>query len=135
MGRSKGGFSTKLHAEVDALGNPVQFVLTGGERADISQAEVLIDGIRFEILLADKGYCSEKLMNHVEEKGAKYCVPPKKNSKQPWDYDKVIYKERNAVERFFSFLKQFRRIATRYEKTAQNYLSMVYFASSIILLK
>lgn len=135
MGRSKGGFSTKLHAAVDALGNPVQFVLTGGERADISQAEVLIDGIRFEILLADKGYCSEKLMNHVEEKGAKYCVPPKKNSKQPWDYDKVIYKERNAVERFFSFLKQFRRIATRYEKTAQNYLSMVYFASSIILLK
>ena len=135
MGRSKGGFSTKLHAAVDALGNPVQFVLTGGERADISQAEVLIDGIRFEILLADKGYCSEKLMNHVEEKGAKYCVPPKKNSKHPWDYDKIIYKERNAVERFFSFLKQFRRIATRYEKTAQNYLSMVYFASSIILLK
>ena len=135
MGGSIGGFVTIVLAAVDALGNPVQFVLTGGERADISQAEVLIDGIRFEILLADKGYCSEKLMNHVEEKGAKYCVPPKKNSKQPWDYDKVIYKERNAVERFFSFLKQFRRIATRYEKTAQNYLSMVYFASSIILLK
>lgn len=69
------------------------------------------------------------------ERGADYCIPPKRNSQRPWKYDKVIYKERNAVERFFSFLKQFRRIATRYEKTAQNYLAMVYFASSIILLK
>lgn len=113
----------------------MQFVLTGGEKADISQAELLIAGVKFEVLIADKGYCSEKLMKYVSEKGSKYCIPPKKNSKEPWEYDKVIYKERNAVERFFSFLKQFRRIATRYEKTAQNYLSMVYFASSVILLK
>lgn len=127
--------STKIHAAVDALGNPVKLLLSGGNRADITQAENLIEGVHFKVLLADKGYNSSVLEEHLKSQNIEFCSPPKSNSVKKRKYDKHLYKERNLVERFFSLLKQFRRIATRYEKTGQNYLAMIHFASSMILLR
>lgn len=120
---------------MDALGNPIKLLLSAGQKSDIGQAEVLIEGLNFEVLLGDKGYDSKKLVDKVAEKSATVCIPSRKNCKIQRDYDKHLYKERNLVERFFNLLKHFRRIATRYEKTDQNYLAMAQFASVIILLR
>ena len=117
------------------MGNPVRLLLSAGEKSDIAQAENLIEGFKFEILLADKGYDSQKLAAKVTEKEATVCIPSRKNCKIQRDYDRHVYKERNLVERFFNLLKHFRRIATRYEKTDQNYLAMAHFASCLILLR
>lgn len=81
-----------------------------------------------EVLLADKGYDCKRFADQIEERGANVCIPSRKNCKVQRDYDRHLYKERNLVERFFNLLKQFRRIATRYEKTAGNYLAMAHFA-------
>jgi putative transposase len=117
------------------LGNPVKLLLSGGNRADITQAEDLIDDVSFEVLLADKGYHSQALEEYLTNRGIDFCCPSKSNSLKKRNYDKHLYKERNLVERFFNLLKQFRRVATRYEKTSQNYLAMIQFASCMILLR
>lgn len=117
------------------MGNPVKLLLSAGQITDIGQAEILIDGFSFEVLLADKGYDCKRFADLVEERDADVCIPSRKNCKVQRDYDRHLYKERNLVERFFNLLKQFRRIATRYEKTAGNYLAMAHFASAIILLR
>lgn len=120
---------------MDALGNPVKIVLSAGNRADITEAKNLIEGTDFETLLADKGYHSNVLEKYLLDRGIEFCCPSKSNSLKKRDYDKHLYKDRNLVERFFNLLKQFRRVATRYEKTDQNYLGMIHFVSSLILLR
>lgn len=120
---------------MDSLGNPVKLILSAGQKSDIGQAEALIEEFNFEVLLADKGYDCKHFEGQIEEKEATACIPSRKNCKIQRDYDKHLYKERNLVERFFNLLKHFRRIATRYEKTARNYLAMAHFASAIILLR
>jgi transposase len=135
LGRSRGGFSTKIHIAVDALGNPVEFLLTPGQEADVSQGEALIEGHDPEAVIADKGYDSGPLVKRIEARGATAVIPPKKNRKSPRAYDKHLYKERNKVERFIRLLKRFRRVATRYEKTDPNYLGFVYLAGVMILLR
>ena len=119
---------------MDGLGNPVRFILTGGEAADVNQAISLLEGFEVEAVIADKGYDADYVVDTIESGGAKAVIPPKSNRKQLRTYDKHLYKERNLVERFFNKLKHFRRIATRYEKTARNYLAMVTFAATIILM-
>jgi len=135
IGRSRGGLTTKIHAAVDALGNPVRLLLSAGQKSDIGQSIALIEGFDFQVLLGDKGYDAQSLEDKVVEKQAVACIPSRKNCKVQRDYDKHLYKERNLVERFFNLLKHFRRIATRYEKTDRNYLAMAHFASAIILLR
>lgn len=135
MNRSRGGYSSKLHAASDALGNPVKLILTGGANHDITQSQQLIEGFIFEALIADKGYDKKAFANECEAMGAEVVIPSRKNAKEPRTYDKELYKERNVIERFFSLLKQFRRVATRYEKLDQNYLAMAYFASCMVLLR
>ena len=120
---------------MDALGNPVKILLSEGQRADIGFAEQLIEGLRFEVLLADRGYNSSHLEMQLNERNIQFCSPPKSNSVYQREYDRHLYKERNLVERFFNLLKHFRRISTRYEKMDRNYLAMIYFASSMILLR
>ena len=87
LGRSRGGFSTKVHVSVDSLGNPLRFILTGGQQHDITQAEELIDGYEGEYVLADKGYDSQGFRQHILERGMTPVIPPRSNRKQPCDYD------------------------------------------------
>jgi putative transposase len=135
LGRSRGGFTTKIHIAVDALGNPVEFVLTPGQEADVRQGEALLAGHDAEAVIADKGYDGAPLVRRIEGQGAEAVIPPKKDRKVPRDYDKHLYKERTKVEGFIHLLKQYRRVATRYEKTDRNFLGFVHGAAVMILLR
>jgi len=126
--------STKVHVAVDALGNPVRLIATAGQVADVTQGEALISGMRAEHVIADKGYDSDELVGAIEAGGAQAVIPPRSNRKRPRDYDKHIYKERDPVERFLNEVKNCRRIATRYEETARNYLAFWQLASIMVLL-
>lgn len=129
LGRSRGGFSTKLHILVDALGNPVEFVVTAGQEADVTPAEPLMRGHRAGSFIADKAFDSDAVVAAAVRQGAEAVIPSKKNRKVPRAYDKHLYKERKKVEWFINLLKQYRRVATRYEKTARNFLGFVHVAS------
>jgi transposase len=135
LGRSVGGFSTKIHILVDALGNPVEFLLTGGQRADVTQAEPLMLGRQAGAVIADKAYDSDGVVGAAKRQGAEAVIPSRKNRKGPREYDEHLYKERKKVEWFINLLKQYRRVATRYEKTARNFLGFVHVASIMILLR
>ena len=117
------------------LGFPARFTLTPGQAADVTQAATLIAGVPFEVVIADKGYDSKDLVQAVEATGAEAVIPSRSNAKVPRRIDGVKYKDRNVVERFWSKAKQFRRVATRYEKTARNFLSFVHIASIMILVR
>jgi len=87
------------------------------------------------IVMGDKAYGTIEIRNYIQSQGANYCIPPKSNAAEPWDCDYYQYKERHLVECFFNKLKQFRRVATRYEKLSRNFLSFAFLASATILLK
>lgn len=112
----------------------MKFLLTPGQTHDVTQAESMIEGINAEHVLMDKGYDSDPLVAIIEKSGAKAVIPPRSNRKTPRDYDREIYRERNKIERLFARLKQCRRIATRYEKTARNFLAFLHLASAMIWL-
>jgi transposase len=116
------------------LGNPVRLILTGGQVADVTQGAALVEGVGAERVIADKGYDSNELVETIGAAGAEAVIPPRSNRKEPRKYDKHLYKERSLVERFINRVKQCRRIATRYEKTARNYLAFWQLASTIVLL-
>ncbi len=134
VGKSRGGLSTKIHAAVDALGNPVRLLLTTGQASEYGQANALIEGFEAEYVLADKGYDSDDFVQAIAATGAEAVIPSRKNRNEPRAYDRELYKERNLVERLFQKLKHFRRIATRYERLARNYQAMLYLAASLIWL-
>jgi transposase len=134
LGRSRGGFGTKLHIAVDGLGNPVEFILTGGQESDIKQGKALIEGHDADAVIADKGYDGDDFVEAILATGAEAVIPPKKNRIFQREYDEVLYKERNLAERFINRIKQYRRVATRYEKTARNFLGFVHVAAIMILL-
>lgn len=135
LGRSRGGFSTKIHASTDALGNPTRFILTGGNCADYSQALNLLDGQKADAVLADKGYDADYIVDAVKAMEAEVVIPPRSHRKTPREVDWVLYKERNHVERMYGKLKQFRRVATRYDKLASSYESFVLIAATCLWLK
>jgi transposase len=124
--------TTKIHAAVDALGHPVRLILTAGQASEYGQANALIEGFLAKYVLADKGYDSESFIQTIIESGATPVIPPRRSRKEQRDYDRHIYKERNWVERLFQKLKQFRRIATRYERLGRNYLSMLYLGAAMV---
>jgi len=126
--------TTKIHASVDSLGNPLEMILTGGEKADILQAEELTKGYAMSFVVADKAYDSDKLVKYIQEQGAEAVIPPRGNRKNPREYDRYIYKDRNLIERFFNRIKQFRRIATRYEKLDRNFLGFLHLVCAFIWL-
>lgn len=134
MGRSRGGFTTKVHAIVDALGNPLFFILTEGQRADITQAEPLLESYETDAVIADKAYDSDEFIALIISKGAEPVIPSRRNRKEKREIDENLYKDRNKIERFFNRLKHYRRIATRYGKTARNYLSFVLVGAIMTLL-
>lgn len=115
--------STKIHAATEALGLPVRLIATPGQRNDIAFARDLVDGLRADAALADKGYDADHLVDSLAETGAKIVIPPKRNRKVQRPYYAELYKERNHIERFFNKLKQFRRVATRYDKLLANFMA------------
>ncbi|MBS0648001.1 MAG: IS5 family transposase [Verrucomicrobia bacterium] len=135
LGRSKGGLSTKIHATVDALGNPTNFALTARQEHDLEGADQLLEEMRQEIVIADKAYdAEERVITPLVRAGKTAVIPSKSNRKEPRDYDKELYKARHLIENFFAKLKQYRAIATRYDKTARIFLSAIYLAASVIWL-
>ena len=130
MGRSRGGLTTKIHALTDARGLPIKFLLTPGQAHDLLGADtLLIDLSEGDVLLGDKAYDADWLRQRIEAQGAAPNIPDKSNRKERHCFSTALYKERNRVERFFNKIKHFRRIATRFEKHAQNYLAMIKLAS------
>jgi transposase len=132
IGRSRGGLTTKLHAAVDALGNPIRFIVTPGERNDITQAHALIDGLPAVHVLADTAYDADHFRDAIAAAKAQAVIPFSRSRSAVSNHDRHVYKERNLVERFFNKLKHFRRIATRYEQTARAFLSMVQLVAVVI---
>jgi transposase len=135
LGRSRGGFSTKIHVNVDALGNPLRLTLTGGQRHDITQADALIAGYESEYVIADKSYDADDFRQAIKNSGAEPVIPPRANRKESYDYDKHLYKERHLVECFINKIKHYRRVFSRFEKLAKRYLGFLSFVSALIWLR
>ena len=134
LGRSVGGHSTKIHCICDSLGLPIRFLLSGGDVHDSRMAQALFDGLFGKHLLADKGYDSQRLVAAAEAAGMVVLIPSRSNSLNPRTYDPAIYRERNQIERLFNRLKNCRRVASRYEKTARNFLAMLQIAGTMLWL-
>ena len=146
LGRSRGGVTTKLHVRVDARGRPIVVLLTPGQSHEATQAEQLLaqgqvkathlgrPRRRPKRIVADKGYGSRNFRQFLRRRGIRSTLPRKSNERRRGKFDKSIYRQRNIVERFFNRLKQCRRIATRYEKRAVNYLAMITIACILMWL-
>jgi transposase len=127
--------STKIHASVDALGNPTDFHLSGGEAHDLVGADHLLPGMQADTLIADKAFdAQERVIDPLIAAGKTVVIPPKANRKILRDYDQDLFKTRHLIENFFARLKQFRAIATRYDKTARNFLAAIHLAAAVIWL-
>jgi transposase len=135
LGRSRGGFSTKIRIAVDAIGNPLRFILTPGQNHDITQAGALTADFRPGAVPADKGYDSDVYRQYLQERGIVPVIPPRSNRNNPQDYDRHLYKERHLVECFINKIKHFRRIFSRFDKPAVRYLSFLHFAGALIWLR
>ena len=127
--------STKVHAATDALGNLVRLLLGPGQQHNITRSHELIAGFEPDAVIVDKGYDADHLHQAVRGAGAEPVIPARSNRKAPRDHDKALYRERNLIERFFSKLKQFRRVATGYDKLLANYEGFVQLAAIAILLR
>ena len=120
---------------MSGLGLPVKLLLTAGQEADVTQAGRLIEGVPFEVVIADKGYDKKALVEEIEARGAEAVIPTLSNRKEQRVIDEDRYKDRNLGARFWNKLKQFRRVATRYDKTARNFLAFAHVASLVVLLR
>ncbi len=141
LGRSRGGFSTKLHIRCDGQGRPMVFVLTGGERHDNTAVDRLLAGGRVkrggpgrprhrpEAVVGDRGYSSHATRHKLRRRGIRPIIPQKRNERPAYLMDWSRYRERNRIERLVNRLKQYRRIATRYDKTAASYAAFVALAA------
>jgi transposase len=120
---------------VDALGRPLDFLLTPGQAHDLAGADAFLPAITADVVLADRAFdADERCIAPLEEAGKKIVIPSKKSRKVHRDIDQELYKERHRIENFFAKLKQFRAIATRYDKTAQNFLAAVYLVAATVWL-
>jgi transposase len=130
--------TTKIHAIVDALGNPVAFSLTGGQVHDLGQAQPLLAKVLAKVkpkaFLADKAYDANALIEMLESRKITPVIPSKSNRVEPRDTDYALYRERNLVERFFNTIKHFRGIATRYDKLANTFLGAIHLIAAVIWL-
>ena len=133
VGRSRGGRNTKIHALADAKGRLIAILLTGGEAHDCPVAERLIRRVKSaKRMLGDKAYDSAELREGLDERGTKPVIPNRSNRKQPFRFSKRRYKLRWRIEAAFNRLKDFRRIATRYDRLARNYLASVCLIAALV---
>lgn len=127
--------TTKIHMMCDALGLPIKFILTAGESSDFTQAIPLLSGEKADYVIADKGYDGDEIIEHVSKNMAAVAViPSKKNRLTQRCYDRYLYKERNMIERLFNKLKNFRKLATRYEKLKVNFEALICLACTYLWL-
>lgn len=134
LGRTKGGLNSKLHAVVDEAGRPVSLLLSPGNEADVSHAPAVLEEISTTMVVADKGYDSDPLRHWLAERGIKPCIPPRRNRKSPARFSKASYRKRHLVENFFERMKNFRRVATRYDKLAETFFGFACLAATIVSL-
>lgn len=137
LGRSAGGPTTKIHLVCDALGNPYRFSLSEGQVHDVTVAPFLLGTIDLpgDYLIADKGYDSDEFRALIREKKREPVIPGRNNRKQTIEYDKNLYSIRNLIEHAFCRLKQFRAVATRYDKLSRNFAGMVFLACIFLWLR
>ncbi len=135
LGRSRGGFSCKIHVTVEGLGNPLRVCLTGGQRHDSTQAQSLLEGLGFERLIADRGYAAADFVEYLLARGIEPVIPPHQRAKVLREYDAWLYRERHLVECFINKIKHFRRIFSRFEKLDRSYLGFLHFVSALIWLR
>ena len=120
---------------MDALGNPTGFLLTPGQACDLAGADALLPALAAPIVIADKGYdADERVLQVPAQAGKTAVIPPRANRQAQRDYDKILYQARHLIENFFCKLKQFRALATRYDKTARHFLAAVYLAAATVWL-
>ena len=131
LGRSRGGLSTKIHMTVDANGQPIRFILTGGQAGDAPQGIPLLRGIKAGYVIADKGYDSDAILSFVRAQGTIAVIPPKSNRRVIRTHDKEVCKQRNLIERAFNKLKNWRRIATRYDRRSLYFMAGLQLASAV----
>jgi transposase len=146
LGRSQGGVSTKLHLRAEGNGKPITVVLTGGERHEQLVLEALLDQgavrrpgrgrprLRPRRVAGDKGYSSPTVRHRLRRRGIRPVIPTRSDQRRPPGFDRHAYRRRNIIERLINRLKQARRIATRYEKRAANYLAMVLIGCILLWL-
>jgi transposase len=146
LGRSQGGFSTKVHLRADGNGKPITFVLTPGERHEATAFERLMEQgavkrpgrgrprLRPRRIVGDKGYSSRKIRSYLRRHGIRITIPHKTNERRTGPFNRALYRQRNRVERLINRFKQFRRLATRYEKRADNYHGMWVIAAILLWL-
>jgi len=132
IGVSRGGRNTKAHAITDGQGRPLAFHLTPGQAADCKAGELLLTDLPPRCVHADKAYDSNCIRDLIEEQGAVPNIPPKSNRRWKSCFSKTLYKGRNAIERMFCRLKDCRRIATRYDKLAANFLGNIHLAAAVM---
>jgi transposase len=139
LGRSRGGFTTKIHAKSDASGDIIAFDLTGGEASDARHFDILLDigpDIRPRAAICDKGYASKANREAARKRGIAPVIPHKANERgKPTFFAKTLYKARSRIEQGVGRLKRFKRVALRCEKTARNFRSIVSFAAGLCLIK
>jgi transposase len=136
LGRSRGGFTTKIHVSTDGLGTgPLRLTLTAGQRHDITQATVLIDGYEYDAVIADRSYDSDDFLVVISANGAVAIIPPRSNRKETREYDAYAYRERHLIECFINKIKHYRRVFSRFDKLASRYLSFLHFVSMLIWLR
>ena len=127
--------TTKIHTTVDALGNPTGFHLTPGQVHDLEGADVLLKDTPAQVIIADKAYDAQKrVVEPLHQAGKTVVIPPKASRKQQRCYDRHLYKARHLIEKFFARLKQYRAMATRYDKTARNFLGAIHLAATVVWL-
>jgi transposase len=135
IGRSRGGLSTKIHALVDALGNPLCFLLTPGQAHDLAGADALLPQMVADRLIADRAFDADaRVLKPLAAASKSAVIPPLPNRREPREFDHDLYKARHLIENFFCKLKQFRAIATRYDKTARNFLAAIHLVAAMIWL-
>ena len=128
IGKSRGGWNTKLHAMVDAAGAPCALSLSPGNEADVSHAPEVLQEMEAGKLVADKGYDSDPLRTWLAGRGITSCIPPRSNRTHPQPFSRILYRKRHWVENFFEKIKTFRRVATRYDKLAETFFGWVLLA-------
>jgi transposase len=127
IGRSRGGRTSKVHAAVDEYGRPLRLEISGGQLHDSQMMDAFLDWDKEPLaIVADKPYGSNKIRQQIADEGAVNVIPSKSNALKPVPHDPNLYAKRNIVERFFCKMKDMRRLATRFEKTATSFRSMLY---------
>ncbi len=135
VGRSRGSLTTKIVALVDAPGHLVRFVLLPGHRHDSEGADPLIEGIVLQAFIADKAFDADWLRKRLNARGAQVVIPPRNNRNEAIAYDRHMYQWRHLVENCFQRLKEFRAVATRYDKTDSSFSASIYLAAIVIALR